>query len=227
MTAAATPEAKHTFTGCPSRGAAAADPMHEDRSQAGRASWVARWARELLEEMALFPLADEPLNCRCRAFRVLCDSPFHPSCCVTLYDLDGLGEVYCVYGCPGRFMEFRAEVPADHLDALRDELLRLEPGALEDAIEGNGRDGMVLYGEVQDDELAHSWHLWTAVVDGPMPRHHRYCALLLGSIAERTADAALRELVGTLCRLLHQGLESPRPRGTGSETSDTHGEDQA
>lgn len=191
--------------------------MHEDSSQAGRASW-ARWARELLEEMALFPLADEPLTGRCRAFRVLCAPTFHPRCCVTLYDLDGLGEVYCVYGYPGRFMEFRAEVPAAHLDALRDELLRLEPGALEDAIEEGGRDGMVLYGEVQGDGLAHSWHVWTVAVDGPMPRHHRYCALLLGSIAERTADAALRELVGAI-RYYLQRLESPSPRGgTGNET---------
>lgn len=196
---------------CPSRAAAAEDLLREDRLQARRASW-ARWAREALEEMALLPLAEESLSGRCRAFRVLCAPTFHARCCVTLYDLDGLGELTCVYGYSGQFTEFRAEVPADDLDALRDELLRLDPGALEDAIEEGGRDGMVLHGEVQGDELAHSWHVLTVAVDGPMPRHHRYCVLLLDSIAERTVDAALREIVGAIRNYL-QPLASPSPRG--------------
>ena len=201
----------------PSRVAVAEDLLREDSSQAGRASW-ARWAREVLEEMALLPLADEPLTGRCRGFRVLCAPTFHARCCVTLYDLDGLGEVYCVHGYPGRFMEVRAEVPADQLDALRDELLRLEPAALEDAIDEGGRDGMVLHGEIHGDELAHSWHVLTVAADGPMPRHHHYCTLLLGSIAERTADAALRELVGAI-RYYLRPLESPSLRGsTDNET---------
>lgn len=169
--------------------------------------------------MALLPLADEPLTAgRCRAFRVLCVPTFHPWCCVTLHDLDGLGEVQCVHGYPGSFVELRAEIAADHLDALRDELLRLDPGTLDDAIEEGGRDGMVLHGEVQGDELAHGWHVLTVAVDGPMPRHHRYCTLLLDSIAERTADAAIRELVRAIRGYLEPLASPSPPGGTGNQT---------
>ena len=159
-----------------------------------RSRWE-RWLRERLDEMALVPLSDEPLPARCRAFRLLCCPTFHPSCCVTAYDLDGIGEIRGVYERSGQSFEVRAEVAADRIAALRDELLALEPETFDDVVDGRGRDGMAIHGEAQCEGIVHDWHVLTADVDAPMPRHHRWCTRLLDGIVEWTTDTALHEVV--------------------------------